>query len=697
MTSHQHHNGGDSGGGEFGKVHLVQPERDLGANWEVDLAKKLEDYLLKICSGEITGSQSDEGHSSVNFAEAALLLQGSVQVYSRKVEYLYNLVLHALEYLSQKSQQDQPEGSSVQAEQSASHSRSDEDNDQFWGLEDIPVEAKISLDSSANKETLLNHFVKPPANLVVLEGDCLDTSGDGGELESYLLATNDLYQDFILLDPCDAVAVDTYLKGDGVGKEEHGTHRGSSRRKSFLSPTGRSGGTARKSSQGKNKDFNVNQSPRADCSFDVNDCNMGPDPAVADDFGNEDHGFDMDDRYSEPRDLDDSDDDDNDPWKPLNPHEPGNLKVRPFRKVKAFRRTAVNSTKTIPITTLFPLARLHGTISPELTEMWERRQNAFERQKESNSPPLFEKLRLSLIGREHGAADAFANSEEDDEDNGYHGDDTDFGGPDFDMPGNMSMDEDLPFHHEKHEDGAADFGTNDMYDHEDPLSQASLEDLCRSHLDALLASIAENEKQTELAARVSSWKQNIEHNLEEQESHPPFDIHEYGERILDKLSLEADSRNAMPFTNVVQDQEKHDVARTFSALLQLVNNGDVALDKSGLPGESVCYTAVNPFHVRLLKHEKRRVETQLRTSKKRVKSPLRKESTKDERNKSSPEKSPTINSDSDYSHRSTKLSSQANCKFSVKLGKFGGVRCTPESKRRRRSRIIEPVDLHSAG
>lgn len=33
---------------------------------------------------------------------AALLLQGSVQVYSRKVEYLYSLVLHVLEFLSQK-------------------------------------------------------------------------------------------------------------------------------------------------------------------------------------------------------------------------------------------------------------------------------------------------------------------------------------------------------------------------------------------------------------------------------------------------------------------------------------------------------------------------------------------------------------------------------------------------------------------
>ncbi|XWS53586.1 hypothetical protein CRYUN_Cryun10bG0014100 [Craigia yunnanensis] len=512
MTSH-HQNDVYSGGGEFGKFHRVQPERDLEANWEVDLAKKLEDYLLKICSGEITGSEGDDGYNTVNFAEAALLLQGSVQVYSRKVEYLYNLVLHALEFLSQKRQQDQPEGTSVQPEQSASHASLYEDNDQFWGLDDIPVEAKISLDSSANKDTLLNHFVKPPANLVVLEGDCLDTYGDGSELESYLLATNDLYQDFILLDPCDAVAVDDYLKGDEASKGEHGSYRGSSRRKSFQSPTWHSGGTAHKSSLGKNKDANVNQSPKVDCSFGVNDCNMGPDHPAADTFGNVDHGFDTDDRYSEPRDLDD---DDNDPWKPLNPHEPGNLKVRPFKKVKAFRRNGVNSVKSIPITTLFPLARLHGAISPELTEMWERRQNAFERLRETKSPALYEKLRQLLTGRGNGAADNFANFEEENEDNGYHGENADFGEPDFDVPEYMPMDEDLPFQNEKHEDGDTQFGTNEMFDYGDPYSQASLEDLCRSHLDALLASIAESEKQTELAARVSSWKQKIEHNLEEQ-------------------------------------------------------------------------------------------------------------------------------------------------------------------------------------
>lgn len=49
------------------------------------------------------------------------------------------------------------------------------------------VEAKTCLDNPTGKDAHLNHFVKPPANLVVLEGDCLDTTADGGELESYLV------------------------------------------------------------------------------------------------------------------------------------------------------------------------------------------------------------------------------------------------------------------------------------------------------------------------------------------------------------------------------------------------------------------------------------------------------------------------------------------------------------------------------
>ncbi|KAM7485052.1 hypothetical protein LguiA_001061 [Lonicera macranthoides] len=670
-----------------GKFHTVQPLRDQESNWAVDLAKNLEEYLLKICSGDTTADV--DSHLSVNFAEAALLLQGSIQVYSRKVEYLYSLVLHALEFISQKSQHDQPESASAQPEEGGSHALPAEKDNPFWGLDDITVEAKNSLDGTTSRDAPLNHFVKPPANLVVLEGDCLDAIGDGGELESYLLATNDLYRDFILLDSCDAVAVDDFLNGDDkASKWQNGVCRGSSltskSRKSFLSPTRRSGGISHKLSAVKSQNADLNQSPWVD-----NGCNIPE---------NNHNEFEMDDGYSEPRDFNDSEDDDDDPWKPLNPHEPGNLKVKPFKKVKAFRQEVVNPCKRLPIITEFPLAKLHGTISSELTKIWEMQKGTSAKLQESRALPLYEKLRQSLVHGVQENGDAFTKSVDDNVDNGYDSGDPDSGPPNFDMPENAYMNEG-PLQPEKHDDGDAHLDTNETYGHEDPNFQASLEDLCRSHLDSLLASIAESEKQTELATRVSTWKQRIEHNLEEQDSHPPFDIHEYGERVLDKLSVEADTRNAMSFADVVQGQQKHDVARTFSALLQLVNNGNVDLERGGGGNndEPPCYTAVNPFYVRLIRHAKRREEVQLRSSKKRIKSPIAKGHIKGDRDKRGKENCPAVNSPTS-GLLSTSILLKKNCKMSVKLRKAGGFRCSPEGKRRRRSGFVEPGDLqHSAG
>ena len=143
------------------------------------------------------------------------------------------------------------------------------------------------------------------------------------------LATSDLYRGFILLDPCDAEAVHDYLDGDKKG--QNSANKGSTVRKSFQSPTARSGGASHKSSVRKGQDSNAKRTPVVDCSFGVNNSNDGPDPPGPNMFNDRNSGFDMDDRHSEPGDFVDDDDDD-DPWKPLNPHEPGNSKVKPFRK-----------------------------------------------------------------------------------------------------------------------------------------------------------------------------------------------------------------------------------------------------------------------------------------------------------------------------------------------------------------------------
>ncbi|KAL2922984.1 Condensin-2 complex subunit H2 [Bienertia sinuspersici] len=630
------------------KFHTVQPHRDLESNWGVDLAKNLEDYLLKICSGEITAG--DDAHLSVNFAEAALLLQGSIQVYSRKVEYLYNLVLHALEFISQSRSQDNVENTSEQPEASSSGAAQDED-DQFWIPDDVPVDGKNSLDNVTSKDNSLDHFVKPPANLVVHEGDCLDSTDDG-ELESYLLATNNLYCDFILLDPCDAVAVDEFLKDDKPGDRQHGGYRGSSlvskAHKSFLSPARHSGGTARKSSVKKGLDNLGQASPVGDASKIPNDgFEPGPSNDSFADHGN--CGFESDGNNPQHEDFGDSDCDD-DPWKPLNPHEPGDLKVKPFRKaVKILKRKGIM--KNINVASQFPLAKLHGTVSPELTGIWELHFRACNRQEEFKPIPLYEKLRQTLVDG-HLNQDTFCPPENGDAENlsddGIH----DFEQPDFDMPDVNYMDEQVNFEADKHHDFADDAAVADL--NEDPTSQPSLEDLCRSHLD----------------------------------SRPPFDIHEYGELVLDRLSLGEDER-AVSFADVVKGQEKHDIARTFSALLQLVNDRKVDLDRGTSTSDSFCYTAVNPFHVRLLGNAKGPKKMQFQFTKKRQKSPISRSNKVVNDHLS---RQPSVVK-SQSGSKSRAILSQPNCKFDVGLEKGGVLRCTPDRKRRRRSRLVESTGL----
>ncbi|GMH08291.1 hypothetical protein Nepgr_010131 [Nepenthes gracilis] len=681
-------------GGETGsssRFHAVQPLRDLESNWAVDLARSLEEYLLKICSGEITGG--DDAHFSINFAEAALLLQGSIQVYSRKVEYLYTLVLHALEFISQKRSQEQAEGTQVQPEASSSHTAHYEDNDQFWCLDDIPVEEKNSLDDLTSKDAPLHHFAKTPANLVVLEGDCLDSTEDGGDLESYLIATNYPYRNFILLDPCDAIVVDNLLKGDKAGEVQCGSHWRSSftskARKSFLSPTRHSGEMPRKSSNRKKLD-NTGQ---PSCGFEGDNCNAGPDPSDHNIPENGNYGSEIEDHYFGYANEDGYDSDGDDPWKPLNPHEPGNLKVKPFRKVKVSRRQGTS--KQISLAMMFPLAKVHGTISPELMEIWEMRLRARERMQESQTIPFYEKLRQSLVHGKSETHDTFPYPE-DDEDNeldlGAH--DVDQPGPEFDLPGSSYMDEGAAFHTKKHDVSLDYDDANEPNTKEDPKSQGTLEDLCRAHLDSLLASLAESEKQTELAARVSTWKQGIELDLEEQDSRPPFDIQEYGERLLDKLSRKGKS---MSFADIIMGQQKHDIARSFTAMLQLVNDRKIDVDGSGEAGKFLCYTSMNSFYVQLVGHDIRPNKMQFQFSKKRPKSPTNRGCNKDKNHQLGGQPC-DIGSPPSSGSKLTKLSPlRTSCRFPMKLGKPTNLICTPEGKRRRSSRFLDPVDLNSMG
>jgi hypothetical protein len=55
---------------------LLVPIRDLARNWDVDIAVQLEEYLDELLKLRFTVN-----NSSLNFAEAALLIQGSATIY----------------------------------------------------------------------------------------------------------------------------------------------------------------------------------------------------------------------------------------------------------------------------------------------------------------------------------------------------------------------------------------------------------------------------------------------------------------------------------------------------------------------------------------------------------------------------------------------------------------------------------------
>lgn len=97
---------------------LLAPHRDLAANWTVDVAVQLIEYAASIgihlppspddqqilrspptsASAPIQSSALTTD-PKVDFAHAALILQGSSNIYSKKIDHLYSLVLAAVDSL----------------------------------------------------------------------------------------------------------------------------------------------------------------------------------------------------------------------------------------------------------------------------------------------------------------------------------------------------------------------------------------------------------------------------------------------------------------------------------------------------------------------------------------------------------------------------------------------------------------------
>ncbi|XP_069580259.1 condensin-2 complex subunit H2-like, partial [Brachyistius frenatus] len=140
-------------------AHLLQPIRELTKNWEIDVASELNDYLEELDEVCIT---FDGGKTSVNFAEAALLIQGTACIYSKKVELLHSLVYQTLEYINFNKKRRNKEASASEEDDGAlSHHHAD-DMDEFTLLD---LEASGNCQSSDCSSTV-SVTPLPPESLI---------------------------------------------------------------------------------------------------------------------------------------------------------------------------------------------------------------------------------------------------------------------------------------------------------------------------------------------------------------------------------------------------------------------------------------------------------------------------------------------------------------------------------------------------
>ncbi|KAK9810243.1 hypothetical protein WJX72_007164 [[Myrmecia] bisecta] len=596
-------------------AHLLQPIRDLAGNWDINIASELEEYLDVL--EHVTFSF--EGGPTLNFAEAALVIQGSACVYSKKVEYLHTLVHQALEFIAEKRKRDTSRSNNTQADDDFDEF---DDEEQFLNLDDV-LEEGTEIDLDENSGSHAAPPARPPAALLALEdsGGC---QGDG-DAGNYRIANCSVHlSGALLLESRDGDFLDEFLQRSGstAGPSQHAEQMQqqaqalSREQQSSVDPA--EGACMPDDSGygcdagGFSDDDNDGGGPM-DYDEGANAA-RGPsdDPAAA-------HGEDwlrdgaQGGAQPEPQRVEEEL---FDPYAPLDMNDKGTLLIKPFKKG---RRPRKRKPRPVP-----PLgaSRLGCTIPPpsatvlcfsefgyalKALQQAERAQQARQRGRSTARLDSGAQLQSAFTQADAAlstaAADGWAEDDDDDNQGGY-----DYGGPqsdhDSDTGGELP---DLAIEGTAswcHMGGGFDNTSAQCgggCPPEDP-ENLTYEELCRAHIEAFISAAAAAEVQSELASRVSGWRAKIQPILDEQDARPEFDIHAYGERFLDNMAhlslsdpahpeeLQSKQMEAVSFQEAAGQGEAHEISRMFSAMLQLINNGNVVIHRGTEPDDPFSIT-----------------------------------------------------------------------------------------------------------
>jgi len=117
------------------------------------------------------------------------------------------------------------------------------------------------------------------------------------------------------------------------------------------------------------------------------------------------------------------------------------------------------------------------------------------------------------------------------------------------------------------------------------LDATEFEALCRAHIKAFAKGAEKYATETNLTKRVGDWQSRLAPILEEEEQRPEFNIHDYGDRVIEIMEEEIESKggsdhpkraNVVSFKDVTRGCKNYEVCRLFLASLNLTSAGNVA-------------------------------------------------------------------------------------------------------------------------
>lgn len=608
---------------------LLTPSRELEASWEIDIAKELSRYAASLgieIINDDTDSDPSATSTAVDFAEAALLVQGSTSIYSRKVEHLYNLVYSAVSTLNQLGGKEKKAGNGSTTPQST-----DADADALFNIDEINF---LTLDDVMK--------IGDPKAITLTPAD-LPTAGS--------------LDDQTCLRPVPPMLIQ--------GRSADDRKLGTANYKVLTAQTHSSGAMIMEGCPPVDENLDtLPQRPNFEEVFkDTNEENTAPTQVFDDD--DDDHGEPID--ISQPTGDDLEIDEEGhpampsqtadnsekpveeqkdvkadvskskrDPFMLLDPHEEIKSQVKPIRVGKTFRRPRKSRVMNLWGWTEEGLdenladdsmrykipsgASIKTYVVTEAAKKHVRyilRKRLMKKlqlpQEEYDSDLEVEEMRSACDGdignmeNDVGIEDALLDSTVDF--------DNDFDVPDeLPVPPTLVGEENSANVFDDTEDFSQD-GLGIANDHILQLA-SSYEETCRQYLEKTAWMWEQKVTDTKLVKRVEKWSARIQPILDEEEQRKEFDIREYGQTIVDRFRdyKKKTGEDEARMSSLLKSDSRHEACRMFLASLQLANNYSIEIMQ-----EEECVVA-NPM-LKLLEQSGDKVFTTPKARSKRARNP----------------------------------------------------------------------------